>query len=133
MGQYMRYFADATLGVDMIKKALGGSDPTFKIDGGEVSRAGQLLAEIEINKPGSDMFSDDVNGMLQKLQHAGATQVTQRVQSTQAVLSVQILDEVPDAMAQLEPFWTVVSGFSTGLWHVESQGLFDEGQLVAQI
>ena len=133
VGQYMRYFADATLALDVLKKSLSAEDPAFKIDGGEVSRDGQLLAEIEINKPGSDMFSDDVNGMLQRLQSAGASAVTQRVQGTQAVLAVQILDGAGNAMEVLEPFWNVLSRLATGLWHVEGQGFYDQGQLVAQV
>lgn len=126
----MRYFADATLALDVIKKALGGEDPTFKIDGGEVSQNGQILAEIEINKPPSDMFSDDINSMVTKLQYAGAPQVMQRVQSTQAVLNVQLMD--PNAMEQLGPFWNVLARLATGLWHIEGQGFYDQGQLVAQ-
>ncbi|MBA3499341.1 MAG: hypothetical protein H0T65_03155 [Deltaproteobacteria bacterium] len=133
MGQYMRYFADATLALDVIKKSLGAEDPSFKIDGGEVSRDGQLLAEIEVNKPGSDMFSDDINGMMQKLQYAGAQQVMHRVQGTQAVLAVQILDTAPNAMELLGPLWNVLARMATGLWHVEGQGFYDQGQLIAQV
>ena len=133
VGQYMRYFADATLALNVIKKSLSAEDPSFKIDGGEVSRDGQLLAEIEVNKPGSDMFSDDINGMLKKLQDVGALQVMQRVQGTQAVLAVQILDGTPNAMELLGPLWTVLSRLAAGLWHVEGQGFYDQGQLIAQV
>lgn len=129
----MRYFADATLALNEIKKSLSVEDASFKIDGGEVSRDGQLLAEIEVNKPGSDMFSDDINGMLTKLQSAGAAQVTRRVQGTQAILSVQLLDETPNAMELLAPLWTVLQRLSAGLWHVDGQGFYDQGQLVAQV
>lgn len=133
MGQYMRYFADGTLALDVMKKALSSEDPYFKIDGGEVSRDGQLLAEIEINKPGSDMFSDDINGMMQKLQQAGAMHVMQRLRGTQAVLSIQILDNMPDVMEVLGPFWNVLSRMATGLWHIEGQGFYDQGQLIARV
>jgi hypothetical protein len=133
VGQYMRYFADATLGLDVIKKSLSTEDPSFKIDGGEVLRDGQLLAEIEINKPGSDMFSDELDGMMQKLQYVGASQVMHRVQGTQAVLAVQILDGTPNAMELLGPLWNVLSRLATGLWHVEGQGFYDQGQLIAQV
>jgi hypothetical protein len=130
----MRYFADAGLALDVLKKSLGAADPSFKIDGGEVSRGGQLLAEIEINKPGSDMFSDDINGMMSKLQYAGghANHVSARVQSTQAILAVTILDGTPNAMELLGPFWTVLSQLASGLWHIEGQGFYDQGQLVVQ-
>jgi hypothetical protein len=133
VGQFMRYFADAPLPLNVIKKSLSVEDPGFKIDGGEVSRDGQLLAEIEINHPGSDMFSDDINGMMKKLQDVGASQVMQRVHGTQAVLAVQILDGTPDAMELLGPLWTVLSRLATGLWHLEGQGLHDQGQLIARV
>jgi hypothetical protein len=129
----MRYFADANLALDALKRSLGAEDATFKIDGGEVSKSGQLLAEIEINKPGSDMFSDDIGSMLQRLQHVGATQIMQRIQGTQAVLAVQLLDDAPNAMELLGPFWTVLARMATGLWHVEGQGFYDQGQLIAQV
>jgi hypothetical protein len=129
----MRYFADTSLALDVIKKALSVEDATFKIDGGEVLRDGQLLAEIEINKPGSDMFSDDTNGMLQRLQRVGAPQVMERIQRTQAVLAVQILDATQGAMELLGPFWNVLSRLATGLWHVDGQGIYDQGQLLAQV
>ncbi len=132
VGQYMRYFADSAVGLDALKKGLSAEDPTFKIDGGEVSRGGHTLAEIEINKPGSDMFSDDLDGMLRSLERAGASDVMARIQRTQAVLAVQILD-LPDAMDLLEPFWTVLSRVSTGLWHLADQGLYDNGRVVAQV
>lgn len=133
VGQYMRYFADSSVSLDALKKGLSAEDPSFKIDGGEVSRGGHMLAEIEINKPGSDMFTDDLDGMLRSLEQAGASDVTARIQRTQAVLAVQILDGVPDAMDLLEPFWTVLSRVSTGLWHMANQGLYDNGRLVAQV
>jgi hypothetical protein len=36
-------------------------------------------------------------------------------------------------MELLGPFWTVLSRLSTGLWHVEGQGFYDQGQLIAQV
>jgi hypothetical protein len=129
----MRYFADAPLSLDQIKRGLSTEDRSFKIDGGEVSRDGQVLAEIEITLPGSDMFSDDVNGMLQRLQRVGASQVMQRVGATQCVLALHILDGTPNVMELLGPLWNVLARLANGLWHVESQGFYDQGQLIAQV
>ncbi len=129
----MRYFADATLALNVVKKSLSVENPSFKIDGGEVSLDGQLLAEIEINTPGSDMFSDDINGIMTKLQGVGATQVMQRIQGTQAVVTMQILDDTPDAMKLLDPLWAVLARLAPGLWHVDGQGFYDQGTLIAQV
>jgi len=46
---------------------------------------------------------------------------------------VQILDGTPNAMELLGPLWTVLSRLAAGLWHVEGQGFYDEGQLIAQV
>lgn len=129
----MRFFADAPLPLDAIKKGLSGQDPSFKIDGGELSRGGQLLAEIELNRPGSDLFDDEIAGTVNKLQYAGghAQMVIQRVRSTQVVLAVQMLD--PNAMELLGPFWTVLQGLSNGLWEIEGQGFYDQGQLIVPL
>jgi len=129
----MRFFADAPLLLDAIKKGLSGQDPSFKIDGGELSRGGQVLAEIELNRPGSDLFDDEIAGTLSKLQYAGghAQVVSQRVQATQVVLAVQMLD--PNAMELLGPFWTVLQSLSTGLWEIEGQGFYDQGQLIVPL
>jgi hypothetical protein len=127
----MRFFANGALPLDALKKALSGADPSFKIDGGEVSRAGQLLAEIEINRPGSDMFDDDIAGTVSKLQRVGAHHVVPHIQATQAVLAVQMLD--PNAMELLGPFWTVLSQMANGLWEIEGQGFYDQGQLVVPL
>ena len=129
----MRFFADAALPLDAIKKGLSGQDPSFKIDGGELSRGGQLLAEIELNRPGSDLFDDEIAGTVNKLQYAGgqAQTVIQRVRSTQVVLAVQMLD--PNAMELLGPFWTVLQNLSNGLWEIEGQGFYEQGQLIVPL
>jgi hypothetical protein len=129
----MHYYADASLGLDVIKKSLAAEDPAFKIDGGEVSRGGEVLAEIELTKPGSDMFADDIAGMMNKLRYAGpnAQQLMQRIQGTQTVLAINMISA--NAMDQLGPFWNVLARLATGLWHVEGQGLYDQGQLLASV
>jgi hypothetical protein len=126
----MRYFADTAVALDGLKKSLAAEDRSFKIDSGEVSRDGQVLSEIEIIQPGSDMFADDINGMLQQLERAGAMHIMQRVASAKAILSLRVVD---GAMEQLAPLWNVLGRLSTGLWHVDGQGFYDQGQLIARV
>jgi hypothetical protein len=131
---YMRYFADAPLMLDGIKSGLGAQDPGFKIDGGELSRGGEVLAEIEINRPGSDLFDDELAAMMSQLHAVGtpaARQVLARVQTTQAVVALQIAPQA--TMEQLGPLWAVLQQLANGLWHVGGQGFFDGGQLVVAV
>lgn len=136
VGYYMRYFADGPLALDKLKEGLKAADPSFKIDGGEVLRGTELLGELEINRPGSDMFQDEIAGMLARLQRTRtpATQnVIGRVQATQSVLGFQVMDgqRAPEAtMELLGPFWTVLGGLANGLWQIEGQGFYEGGQLI---
>ncbi len=135
----MRYFADAPLALDAIKSGLSAEDPRFKIDGGELNRGTDLLAEIEINRPGSDLFDDELAKMssqLQSIQTPAATQVLSRVSATQALLAVQVVNQArtpEQTMELLGPLWTVLQRLTNGLWHVDGQGFFDNGQLVVAV
>ncbi|MBS1122312.1 MAG: hypothetical protein H6Q90_4540 [Deltaproteobacteria bacterium] len=136
---YMRYFADAPLALDSIKAGLSAEDPRFKIDGGEITRGTDLLAEIEINRPGSDLFDDELAKMssqLQAVQSSAAGQVLSRVRTTQALLALQVVVQArtqEQTMELLGPLWTVLQSLANGLWHVDGQGFFDGGQLVVAV
>jgi hypothetical protein len=135
----MRYFADSSLGLDAIKQGLAAADRTFKIDGGELLRGTELLAEIEINRPGSDLFGDELAQMTAQLQavgNAGAQHVLARVQHTQSLLAVQVVDQArapEQTMELLGPFWQVLQSLANGLWHVSGQGFFENGQLLVAV
>jgi hypothetical protein len=135
----MRYFADVPLDLARLKAELKATDPAFKIDGGEVLRGGEILGEMEINRTGSDMFADEIAGMLARLsqQPQQATpHIVGRVQATQAVLGFQVMDgqRTSEAtMALLGPFWGVLGRLASGLWQIEGQGFYDNGQLVLSL
>lgn len=132
----MRYFADAPLPLDQIKAGLRAEDPAFKIDGGELIRGDQLLGEIEINRPGSDLFDDEIAGTVQRLEHAQGHAVIPRVRATQSVLALQVMDgeRTPEITMQLlGPLWSVLQRLANGLWLVDGQGFFENGQLVVQM
>lgn len=134
----MRYFADAALALDSIKAGLAAADPGFKIDGGELTRGGELLGEIEINRPGSDMFDDDIAGMLVKLERIGgpAGNVIAHVRNARSLLALQVMDGArpPETtMEMLGPLWSVLQQLANGLWHIGGQGFYDGGQLLVAV
>ena len=135
----MRYFADAPVTLERIKDMLKAVDPAFKIDGGEVIRDGEVLGELEINRPGSDMFADEISGMLARLERTSAPAtpaVVGRIQAAQAVLGFQVIDgaRTPDATMQLlGPLWSVLQSLASGLWQIEGQGFYEAGQLVVPL
>jgi hypothetical protein len=134
----MRYFADSGLALADLKSGLAAADRTFKIDGGEVLRGQDTLAEIEINRPGSDLFSDEIAQLSSQLHALGPAgyPALSRIQNTQSILAVQMIDQArtPEVtMELLAPFWQLLSQLSTGLWHVPGQGLFENGQFVVAV
>ena len=139
MSYYIRYFADGALSLKAIAAGLKSFDPQFKIDGGELTRAAEMLGEVEINSAGSDLFGEEIATKVAALNQVGgqaAQWVINRLQQSQSVGVFHVLDGERDpnvTWEMLQPLWTVLPGISPGLTHVEGQGFYDGPQLVLAI
>jgi hypothetical protein len=132
---FVRYFADAVVTLKAVAAQLQQFDPGFKIDGGELSRGGEMLAEIEINAQGSDLFAEDLASKVADLERVGspaARHLVGRMRRTQSIVTLHILDTAnPQAQwEQLTPVWSALPALSTGVTQSDGQGFFDNGQLV---
>ena len=132
----MRYFADGVVTLKAIGTGLGGIDPQFKIDGGELLRGKDILAEIEINTTGSDLFAEDLATKVRELERIStpaAQQVIARLQRTQSIVTLHVMDGERDPGVTwdlLGPLWSVLPALSTGLTQSDGQGFYDGSQLV---
>ncbi len=139
MGYYVRYFADAIVRLKEIGGGLVGIDPTFKIDGGDLLRGGELLGEVEINASGSDLFDEDLRAWLGQIERAGgpaAQRVIGRLQGTKSIVTLHVLDgeRAPNVTWEmLGPLWSVLPALSTGLTQMDGQGVYDGSELVVPI
>ena len=139
MSYYLRYFADRVVTLKAIGAGLMGVDPSFKIDGGELMRGKDLLAEIEINASGSDRFGEDLAVKVAELERNGtpaARHVIGRLRASQAIVTLHVLDTPLDpdvAWEMLSPLWAVLPTLSAGLTQSDGQGFYDGSQLVVAL
>lgn len=139
MSYYLRYFADRAVTLKAIGAGLTAVDPGFKIDGGDLSRGQNLLAEIDICSTGSDLFGEDLAAKIGDLERTGnpaARSVIQRLRATQTIVTLHVLDSTLDpdvAWEMLNPIWTVLPQISPGLTQSDGQGFYDGSQLVVAL
>ena len=139
MSYYLRYFADRAVTLKAIGAGLVAVDPAFKIDGGELMRGKDILAEIEINASVTDMFGEDLSAKICELERNGtpnARHVITRLRGSQAIVTLHVLDSALDpdvAWEMLSPVWTVLPAISPGLTQSDGQGFYDGSQLVVAL
>jgi len=130
----VRYFAEGAVSLKGLAAALKAIDPQFKIDGGELMQGPQILAEVEIDNAGSDLFNEEIATKVGGLEHVPsptAQHVIARLRGTQSIVAVKIDPNI--AWELLNPLWSVLPNLSTGITHVDGQGFYDGGQLIVNL
>jgi hypothetical protein len=136
MSYYIRYFADGVVTLKAIGSGLKQYDPGFKIDGGDVLRGQELLAEIEVIAAGSDMFGEDMAmwlGDVERSGHPNARQLGATLRRAQSIITLHMIDSERDPQVTWEmisPMWSVLPSLSNGVTRMDGQGYFVDGQLV---
>src|ERR1043165_9472936 len=64
MSYYVRYFAESPVTLKALSAAIKAVAPDYKIDGGDLMRGSDVLAEIGIDSVGSDLFVEELNARL---------------------------------------------------------------------
>jgi hypothetical protein len=131
MSYYIRYFAENPVSLKALGAALKSLAPDYKIDGGDLMRGQDVLAEVAIDSAGSDLFNEDMSYRLDALRQVGgqaAQWVDARLRGTQSIIAVRIDPSV--AWDLLGPLWPSMSSLATGLTQVDGQGYFDGSNLV---
>ncbi len=131
MSYYVRYFAESPVTLKALSAAIKSIAPDYKIDGGDLMRGLDVLAEIGIDSAGSDLFVEDLNWKLsavEQLPGEAAQWVASRLRGAQSIVSVKVDPAVNWDL--LGPLWTSLTSLSTGLTQVDGQGFYDGGNLV---
>jgi hypothetical protein len=134
MSYYVRYFAESPVTFKALGAAIKALDPTYKIDGGDLMRGTDVLAEIGIDGAGTDLFIEELNarlGAIAQIPGPEAQWVGSRLRGAQSVIAVAVNPEVDWNL--LAPLWTSLTSLSTGLTQVDGQGYYDGGNLIVRI
>jgi hypothetical protein len=146
MGYLMRYISTdgREITLSMIEAALKAVDPSYAIANVEVDDLGDLMygdtqcAIIEINRPGDDMFEDDL-AEFQDLVGKGDTGVEHVVRHTltnaTALIVIEALWKGEDAepvLAKIDPLWNWLFANYAGLSQADSEGFYDSSGLILE-
>jgi hypothetical protein len=131
---YVRYFAESPVTLKALSSALKSIEPSYKIDGGDLMRGTDVLAEVGIDSAGSDLFVEELNARLAAIAQLGgqaAQWLGARLRGTQSIIAVRIDPAVDWNL--LAPLWTSMSSLAAGLTQVDGQGFYDGGNLIVGI
>lgn len=134
MSYYVRYFAESPVTIKALGTAIKGIDAQYKIDGGDLMRGTDVLAEITVDSAGSDLFVEELNARLAPLGQLGgeaAQYVGSRLRSAQSIVAVRVDPSVNWDL--LRPLWSALPSISTGLTQVDGQGFYDGANLIVAI
>jgi len=134
MSYYVRYFAESPVTLKALSAAIKSVAPDYKIDGGDLMRGSDVLAEIGIDSVGSDLFVEELNARLGAISQIGgqaAQWVGARIQGAQSIVAIRIDPAINWDL--LGPLWTTLPTMATGLTQVDGQGYYDGGNLIINI
>lgn len=133
MTYYVRYFAESPVTIKALSTTIKSLAPDYKIDGGDLMRGQDVLAEVVVDSAGSDLFVEDLNTHLGAVARVGgqaAQWVTSRIRGTQSIISVRVDPAVNWDL--LGPLWQSMTSLAPGLTQVDGQGFYDGSNLVIQ-
>ena len=115
MSYYVRYFAESPVTIKALSSAVKSIAPDYKIDGGDLMRGSDVLAEIGVDSVGSDLFVEELNTRLGAVGQVGgqaAQWVASRIRGTQSIISVRVDPNVNWDL--LAPLWQSMTTLACG-------------------
>jgi len=145
MGYFMRFIVtDGELRLEEVEHALSAVDPPFRLQGhgesrdhsADLYRGDELYGELEVNRPGDDLFEDEIDELLELLegQEGEAVETVETVlRGATAILAVRVLwqgREVESTLSSLDPLWRWLHDQREGLLQADDEGYYDGDGLV---
>ena len=132
---YMRFLSedDQPLNLEEIMSGLRSADPGFRLDeGGILAKGEELLAELEVNEPGEELFAVEIDELRELARQSSGTgeAVAARLESVTAILAVRVLSQKRTAeqtLSLLDPLWHWLQAYRRGLVQADGEGFY-EGQ-----
>jgi hypothetical protein len=127
---------DRALSLDEIIGGLRDVDPGFVLsDGSDLTRGGELLAQLDVSLPGDGAFEDEIRLLAEEAEHAGGAEIAARLGSVTAIVAAQVLWQGRDSDETLEllaPLWEWLITNRSGLVHADDEGFYDRTGLILE-
>lgn len=153
MGYYMRFIVtdEHTLDLRVIEHALQERDEAYRLESiqfepyeaADLGYGEEVYAEIELNRPGDDLFADEVDELVDELanwdfeldeDHQVREVLREMVQGARIIVAVRILfgdNGLEDGIRLVEPLWDWMFKTYEGVLQVDYEGYYDgEGSLL---
>lgn len=145
MGYYMRYIAadERPLSLAAISEALSLINPRYLMrptdldDLVEVLYDNNLYGQIEINRPGDELFEDDISAFIEMIGEASTSEerlVMMTLTAATQIIAVEMFWQGTDSeatFALFDPLWDWLFANRRGILQADTEGFYNaEGLLV---
>jgi hypothetical protein len=146
MGYLMRYIItdEREITLSSIETALQQVDPTYAITNVEVNDLGDLmfdgerLAIIEINRPGDDMFEDDLAELADVVGKDVApaeSKVHETLSSAKTLVVLEVFwlgEDAEPVLSKIDPLWDWLFANYAGIAQADSEGFYDASGMILE-
>ncbi|MEZ6056906.1 MAG: hypothetical protein R3C01_09380 [Planctomycetaceae bacterium] len=144
---YMRFFLldGPPLSLDGITAALTARNASFSVkpltsDSGNLFRDDELLGQLEVNLPGTDLADEELEEFRERVSKKGKgnkSRILAALDRVQAIVSLGILWQgrsTDDTLDMILPLWITLHKHGTGLLQADGEGFYDNtGDLIYEI
>ncbi|MBL8134481.1 MAG: hypothetical protein JNL42_21655 [Anaerolineae bacterium] len=143
MGDFFRFLAtqDCDLTLTTLESLFRRSDNQFSIrveaaapNAGELLYGSSVVADIEINRPGEQVFDEDIIDLIEMLEgiDESGDRVVARLGEVRLMVALQLTEEGHASYDQIDPLWNCLFETCDGILQVDDEGYYDsEGVVLA--
>jgi hypothetical protein len=145
-GYYMRYIVtdNRQVSLNVLETALRASDQRYSIkrsegESGELRHDDVLYGTIEVNAPPDQLFSAEVEELLEEVNgaEAGAKEtVIDALKAARAIITIQVLwgdRTAEETLMKLDPLWDWLKANRKGLSQADGEGYYEARNLILRI
>jgi hypothetical protein len=141
MGYYMRHIVTDAESISLlqIEHALRAIDSRYSVGDGDLMHGGDLYATVEAQRPGDNLFDEEVQELLAEIQGVrgkGRKKVGIALQNAKAIVAVQVLwqdREAEETLQKLDPLWEWLFINRQGLLQADGEGYYDHAGLILEL
>jgi hypothetical protein len=149
MGYYMRYIIAEPKDVKLsfLESALKKMDSAYSMENvqpgppemGELNYGDSVYGVLEINKPGEEIFEEELEELVQWVQESKGRKkrkIIKILKSSKAIIAIQILMQDRDTeqtLQKIDPIWEWLFANYKGLMQADGEGYYDQSGLIHEV